>query len=72
MQKYNLFTNTQINKNFEIKKITSIQKKNLVNKVDINTLLNRVKTSKKIEYIKKIKLIGISLLIISTTVLVVI
>jgi|TARA_B110000967_G_scaffold196986_1_gene228197 hypothetical protein len=72
MQKYNFFTNTQINKNFEIKKLTTNQKKILVNKVDINTLLNRVKVSKKNEYIKKIKLIGISLLIISTTVLVVI
>ena len=72
MQKYNFFTNTQINKNFEIKKLTTNQKKILVNKVDINTLLNRVKVSKKNEYIKKIKLIGICLLIISTTVLVVI
>ena len=72
MQKYNFFTNTQINKNFEIKKLTTNQKKISVNKVDINTLLNRVKVSKKSEYIKKIKLIGICLLIISTTVLVVI
>ena len=72
MHKYNFFTNTQINKNFEIKKLANIRKKNLVNKVDINTLLNRVKVSKKMEHIKKIKLIGFSLLIISTTVLVVI
>ena len=71
MQKYNFFTNGLENQDYQIKKSTRIQKKYIVNKVDINKLLNRVKVSKKAENIKNFKLVCISMLIISTTLLII-
>tara|TARA_B110000971_G_scaffold207268_1_gene231319 strand:- start:392 stop:613 length:222 start_codon:yes stop_codon:yes gene_type:complete len=66
MYKHSFYAGSSTSKEFEIKNSKNIQTRKYVKSVDINKLLNRVKINEKIKKKKDLKLIGISLLMISS------
>ena len=66
MYKHSFYAGSSTSQEFEIKNSKNIQTRKYVKSVDINKLLNRVKINAKIKKKKDLKLIGISLLMISS------
>jgi len=66
MYKNSFYSGSSTSQEFEIKNSKNIQTRKYVKSVDINKLLNRVKINEKIKKKKDLKLIGISLLMISS------
>lgn len=66
MYKHNFYSSTSTNQKIPTRNSNNIQNRKQIKSVDINKLLNRVRINEKIKKKKDLKLIGISLLIISS------
>jgi hypothetical protein len=66
MYKHSFYSDVSTNEKIPIRNSNNIQSRKKIKRVDVNNLLNRVKINEKIKKKKDLKLIGVSLLMISS------
>ena len=66
MYKHSFYSDVSTNQKIPTKNSNNIQSRKKIKRVDVNNLLNRVKINEKIKKKKDLKLIGVSLLMISS------